>query len=426
MAWCKPTSAMRGLTRLGLMRPRQNMRPLDLLRFTLLAVRRQRFRSIMLLTAVGLGVSAVVVLTALGEGARGYVLGEFAYLGKDTVVMVPGRKSTTGGMPPVTGIAAHDITLEEVEILGRSVPGVTDLAPMVMGNGPVSYKSRERDSIVVGTTAAFFPIRRLEIAQGDALPDAALGEGTQVAVIGQKLKQALFDNEAAVGQWIRLRDYRFRVIGILEGTGDSFGMDLSDAIFIPVASAQSVFNVHGMFRVSLRVKENYEVEAVKTAIVKQMQALHGGDLDVTVISPDAMLATFDSILKVMTLGVAGIGAISLVVSGILVMNVTLMSVKQRTAEIGLLKAVGAPAAQVRTLFLAEAALLAAAGAVLGMVVGRLLVFAGAQFFPAVPFVTPAWALWSSLGLAVGTALLFAWLPAQQAANMEPVDALGRK
>ncbi|MEZ5571131.1 MAG: ABC transporter permease [Halioglobus sp.] len=402
------------------------MRLLDLLRFTLLALRRQRFRSSMLLTAVGLGVSAVVVLTALGEGARGYVLGEFAFLGKDTVVIIPGRKETTGGMPPITGVAAHDITLQEVEVLARSVPGITALAPMVLGNGPVSYKSRERDSIVVGTTAAFFPIRQLEIAQGTALPELALGEGKQVAVIGQKLKQELFDNGRAIGQWIRLRDYRFRVVGVLASSGDSFGADLSEAIFIPVASAQAVFNVHGLFRVSLRVKENYQVEVVKKALAKQMQALHNGELDVTIVSPDAMLSTFDSILRVMTLAVAGIGAISLVVSGILVMNVTLMSVKQRTAEIGLLKAVGAPASQVRTLFLTEAALIAAAGAVLGILVGRLLVFAGTQFYPSVPFATPSWALWSSLGLAVGTALLFAWLPAQQAANLEPVDALGRK
>jgi len=402
------------------------VRLLDLLRFSLLALRRQRFRSLMLLTAVGLGVGAVVVLTALGEGARGYVLGEFAYLGKDTVVMIPGRKETTGGMPPMTGVAAHDITLEEVEVLQRSVPGVTDLAPMILGNGPVSFKSRERDSLVIGTTAAFFPIRKLEIAQGSALPDLALGEGKQVAVIGQKLKQALFDSDNAIGQWIRLRDYRFRVIGVLAGSGDSFGMDLSEAVFIPVASAQSVFNVHGMFRVSLKVKENYEVEAVKSAIVKQMQALHNGELDVTVVSPDAMLSTFDSILRVMTLGVAGIGAISLVVSGILVMNVTLMSVKQRTSEIGLLKAIGAPSSQVRTLFLTEAALIAAAGAVAGILVGHLVVFIGRQIYPDVPFATPGWALWASLGLAIGTALLFAWLPAQQAADMEPVDALGKK
>ncbi|CAA0104951.1 Macrolide export ATP-binding/permease protein MacB [Halioglobus japonicus] len=402
------------------------MRFLDLLRFTVLALRRQRFRSAMLLTAVSLGVGAVVVLTALGEGARGYVLGEFAYLGKDTVVMIPGRKETTGGMPPMTGVAARAITLEEMEVLQRAVPGVTALAPMVMGNGPVSYKARERDSMVVGTTAAFFALRKLEIAQGSALPELALGEGKQVAVIGQKLKQALFDNGRAVGQWVRLRDYRFRVVGVLAGSGDSFGADLSEAIFIPVASAQAVFNVHGLFRVTLKVKENYQVDAVKSAIAEQMKALHNGEQDVTIISPDAMLSTFDSILQVMTLAVAGIGAISLVVSGILVMNVTLMSVKQRTAEIGLLKAIGAPSSQVRTLFLTEAALIAATGAVLGILVGYLIVFLGTKMYPDVPFAPPAWAIWASLTLAIGTAVLFAWLPAQQAANMEPVDALGKK
>jgi putative ABC transport system permease protein len=402
------------------------VRLIDLVRYTLLALRRQRFRSVMLLIAVGLGVGAVMVLTALGEGARGYVLGEFAFLGKDTVVMFPGRKETTGGMPPITGSAARAITLEEVEVLARTVPGVTSLAPLVMGNGPVSYESRERESIVVGTTAAFFTIRQLEIGQGSALPDLGLSEGKQVAVIGQKLKSELFDNRRAIGQWVRLRDYRFRVIGVLAGTGDSFGADLSEAIFVPVASAQSVFNIHGLFRVMLKVRENYRVEEVKTNISRRMQELHEGEQDVTVVSPDAMLSTFDDILQALTLGVAGIAGISLVVAGILVMNVTLMSVKQRTAEIGLLKAIGAPAAQVRTLFLTEATLIATAGALLGMLVGRLLVATGRYFYPSIPFATPGWAMWAGLGLAVGTALLFAWLPAQQAARLEPVEALGRK
>jgi putative ABC transport system permease protein len=114
------------------------------------------------------------------------------------------------------------------------------------------------------------------------------------------------------------------------------------------------------------------------------------------------------------------------VAGILVMNVTLMSVKQRTAEIGLLKAIGAPAAQVRTLFLTEAALLAFAGALLGMALGSALVALGRQLYPSIPFATPDWAIWAALGLAIGTALVFAWLPAQQAARLEPVDALGRR
>jgi len=402
------------------------MRLVDLIRYTILALRRQRFRSVMLLIAVGLGVGAVIVLTALGEGARGYVMGEFAFLGKDTVVMFPGRKETTGGMPPITGSAARAITLEEVEVLGRTIPGLTSLAPMVMGNGPVSFGSRERERIVVGTTAAFFTIRQLQIAQGSALPDLALSEGKSVAVIGQKLKTELFDNRRAIGQWVRLRDYRFRVIGVLAGSGDSFGRDLSEAIFVPVASAQSVFNVHGLFRVMMKVRDNYRVEEVKTAVSERMQELHEGEQDVTVVSPDAMLSTFDDILRALTLGVAGIAAISLVVAGILVMNVTLMSVKQRTAEIGLLKAIGAPAAQVRTLFLTEAALIATAGALLGMLVGRLLVAAGRHLYPSIPFATPAWAMWAGFGLAVGTALVFAWLPAQQAARLEPVDALGRR
>ena len=343
------------------------MRLLDLVRYTLLALRRQRFRSLMLLLAVGLGVGAVIVLTALGEGARGYVMGEFAFLGKDTVVMFPGRKETTGGMPPITGTAARAITLEEVAVLQRTVPGITSLAPIVIGNGPVSYAARERESIVLGTTAAFFPIRQLQVGQGSSLPDLALNEGRQVAVIGHKLKTELFDNRRAIGQWVRLRDYRFRVVGVLSGTGDSFGADLSEAIFVPVASAQSVFNIHGLFRVMMKIRDNYQVEEVKAQIAQRMQELHEGEQDVTIISPDAMLSTFDDILQAMTLGVAGIAAISLVVAGILVMNVTLLSVKHRTAEIGLLKAIGAPAEQVRVLFLTEAALAATGGAMLGIV-----------------------------------------------------------
>ncbi len=402
------------------------MRLADLFHFTVLALRRQRFRSLMLLLAVGLGVSSVVVLTALGEGARLYVLGEFANLGKDTVIMFPGRKETSGGMPPMSGATAKPITLRDAEVLGRTVPGVTQVAPMVMGNGPVSFKSRERDSIVVGTTGDFFTMRFMEIGQGSNFPDMGVNESRPVAIIGQKLKKELFGGGNAIGQWVRLRDYRFRVIGILAGTGDSFGADLSEAIFIPVASAQSVFNIHGLLRVMLKVGDNYAVEDVKQRIESRMQELHDGDLDVTVISPDAMLETFDEIITVMTLGVGGIAGISLLVAGILVMNVTLMSVKQRTAEIGLLKAVGAPASQVRVLFLSEAILISIAGAVAGIIVGFLLVYAGRQVSPDVPFTTPTWALVASLGLAIGTAILFAWLPAQQAAEMEPVDALGRK
>jgi len=402
------------------------MRAADLLRFTLLTLGRQRLRSLMLLLCVAIGVASVVVLVALGEGARRYVLGQFSFIGKDTVVIFPGRKSTTGGMPPVTGAAARDITLAEIAIVARSVPGIASIAPVVVGNLPVSHGSRERDSIVIGTSADFFTVRQLRIAQGSSLPAIALELGSPVAVIGQKLRAELFGNHRAIGQWVRLRGYRFRVVGVLQGRGDSFGMDLSEAIFVPVASAQAVFDTNGVFRVILKVRDSGDTEAVKKALLTKMKELHEGEEDVTVVSPDAMVSTFDGILRVLTLGVSGIAAISLVVAGILVMNLMLMSVRARTAEIGLLKALGAPDGQVRAVFLAEAGVLAVGGAAAGSVAGLALIAVIARVYPDIPFQAPLWAMATAFALAVLAALLFAWLPASRAARLEPVLALGRR
>ena len=142
------------------------MRADDLLRFTLLVLARQRFRSAMLLFSVAIGVASVVILVALGEGARQYVLGEFSFIGKDTLVIFPGRKTTTGAMPPISGASARDITLQEVMLLQRNVRGIESIAPLVIGSVPVSHRNRERDSMVLGTNAAFFATRQLELAQG--------------------------------------------------------------------------------------------------------------------------------------------------------------------------------------------------------------------------------------------------------------------
>ena len=181
------------------------MRSLELGRFAFGALVRQRFRSSMMLLSVAIGVAAVLILVSLGEGARGYVLGEFAFLGGDTLVMFPGRKTTTGALPPVSGAAARDITLEQVALLERHVPGIELAAPLVLGNAPVSHGSRTRDAMVFGSSAAFFAIRRLELSQGSTLPELDTGLAAPVAVIGQKLRRELFGERRAVGEWLRLR-----------------------------------------------------------------------------------------------------------------------------------------------------------------------------------------------------------------------------
>jgi putative ABC transport system permease protein len=158
-------------------------------------------------------------------------------------------------------------------------------------------------------------------------------------------------------------------------------------------------------------------------IITLMTALHQGEDDVTIVSPDALLSTFDDIFTVMTLGVAAIGGISLLVSGILIMNITIISVNQRTEEIGLLKAMGADARMIRRLFVLEAVIVSSCGALLGMLIGLLLVALGRQLIPGVDFVAPSWALSSGFFVAVFCGLLFSWLPAKRASAMLPINAL---
>lgn len=399
------------------------LRSADMLRFNLQTLLNQRFRGIMILCAMGLGVAAVVVLTALGEGARGYIINEFSSIGKDVLVILPGRNETTGGMPPLMGTAARDITLEEAAMLPQRVSAIKESVPVIIGSSLVEYQQRSREVITLGSTHLFAGVNHLTLAQGQNLPAGDFRRATGEALIGENLKRALFDNQPAIGAFVRIGDSRFRVAGVLAPAVGSMGIDFGDAVIIPVASAQRLFNVTGLFRVLVFVRDGYPVDDVKKRIEKTMQDFHQGELDITVISPDSMRATFDGILATMTLAIGAIGAISLLVAGVLIMNVMLISVSQRTREIGLLKALGASAADILRIFLGEAMLMTSAGAIAGIVLGVILVNIGCLVFPDIPFRTPSWAFIAATAVALVTGLVFSWLPARRASQLQPVQAL---
>ncbi|NVK43122.1 MAG: ABC transporter permease [Oceanospirillaceae bacterium] len=398
------------------------MRFADLLQFNGRLLLRQRFRTAMSLLAMAVGVAAVLLLTGLGEGARQFVLNEFSLLGSDVLIMLPGRKETTGGMPPITGEGTRDITLEDVEALGR-LNGVRRVAPLIVGNAQTHVGGRSRELLTVGTSEVFFAIRKLKTLQGRPLPVMPLKRAEPVCILGTDARRELFGARPALGEWLRIGDRRFRVIGILDDRGESLGMEMSEAILIPVAAAQQIFDVQGMFRVFLQVRPGSPMEDVRGEILALMQQRHGGERDVTLITQDALLGAFDDILRLLTLGVGAIAAISLLVAGILIMNITLISVSQRTREIGLLKALGASAATVRLLFVCEALQLALLGCLIGIASGYGLLALGHWLWPLLPFVVSLWALGAALLIAIATALLFAWLPASRAARLPPVLAL---
>ncbi len=399
---------------------------LDVLRFAWGALVGYPSRALLMLLAMSIGVASVVMLTALGEGARSYVRGEFASLGTNLLTVIPGR-SETGGFSPSTlmGETPRDLTLADAQALTRSY-SVRRVAPLNVGSAEVSRKGRVRDTVILGATHDMLALRRWQIMQGKFLPKIRWNRAMPVTVIGNKVREELFGTEPALGQWLRIGDRRFRVIGIMGSEGRSIGVDVEETVYIPVASAQQLFNTSSLFRILVEARSRNSLPAVEKYIIKTLQTRHQGVKDVTVITQDAVLLTFDKIIGALTYSVGGIAAISLMVAGILIMNVMLVAVSQRTAEIGLLKALGADHRQILSIFVGEALLLSSLGAVAGLIIGELGSLALRQAFPVLPAYAPLWAIAAAMGVALGTGALFSLLPARRAAALDPVTALSRR
>ncbi|MGH8476221.1 MAG: ABC transporter permease [Methylococcales bacterium] len=401
------------------------MRAADVIILAAKSVTSQRLRSALILIAMSIGVAAVIVLTALGESARQYITGEFSALGTHLLIVLPGRSETTGGHPPLLGETPRDLTLDDALALLRS-PYIAKIAPIAIGSAPVSGRQRERDANIMGSTADLLEVRHLSLVQGRFLPKIPHQSALSVCVIGQTIRGELFGSGPVLGRWLRIGDRSFRVIGVLGLKGQSIGVDFDEAVIIPVASAQILFDSPSLFRVLAEAKSRSATQNAIRDINRIIEARHEGENDVTVITQDSVVNTFDKILTKLTLGIAGIAAISLAVAGILIMNVMLVSVAQRTAEIGLLKAIGATSVQLKILFLAEAALVSLSGAVAGLIAG----FAGAwligRLYPAFPVTIPAWAPLAAVAMALFTGLLSGVLPAARAARLNPVEALARR
>ncbi|MEQ1533449.1 MAG: FtsX-like permease family protein [Sideroxydans sp.] len=399
------------------------MKLTDTLLFASGSLRGSPARTLLMILAMSIGVASVVVLTALGEGARRYVVNQFASLGTNLVIVLPGRTETAGlGPGMLVGQVPKEITLDDAQAI-RGSRAVKLIAPLAVGSATLSRDALNREVVVLGSTAELLEVRKMSIGAGKFLPAGDIHESTSVCVLGNQMKQELFGNEQAVGQWVRLGDRRFRVIGVLSSQGESMGMRTDELVIIPVASAHQLFNTSGLFRVLIEAKNRDFIEQAKSDAEAIMFQRHGGEKDVTVITQDAVLATFDRILTALTMAVGGIAAISLAVAGVLIMNVMLIAVAQRVKEIGLLKALGAPPKQIRSLFFAEAALLSTIGSIAGLVLGYVGSTIIGQVYPSLPVSPPWWAVIAACGTALGTGILFSVWPARRAARLDPVAAL---
>ncbi len=397
----------------------------DVARLAMRSLRGYRLRSNLVLLAMAIGVAAVVVLTALGEGARRYVQAEFAALGTNLLIIFPGRSETTGGPPPLLGETPRDLTLDDALALYRCT-AVRRVAPIIFGTAPVSWRGRIREVPIFGSTSEMMTIRHMTMASGRFLPEGDPHRARPVCVIGAKVREELLGNRPALGEIVRIGDRRFRIIGVIGSRGRSLGMDMDDMVTIPVASAEALFNSPALIRVLVEARSSADIEAARKGILDIVRARHDGEDDITVVTQDAVLSTFNRILTTLTISIAGIAAVSLVVAGILIMNVMLVSVSERTPEVGLLKALGGSRSAIMRIFLSEAIVLSLLGATGGLVIGGVGVFVLGSLYPAFPIAVPIWSPIAALLIAVATGLFFGALPAGRAARLHPVEALSKR
>jgi putative ABC transport system permease protein len=399
---------------------------LDTLRYASDAATGTPLRTGLLMLAMSIGVAAVVILTALGDGARRYVVGEFSSIGSNLVIVLPGRSETRGFNPAnLVTSTPRDLTVDDASALLR-VPGVERISPIVVGTTEINAAGKLRESMMVGTNHEFLRVRQLKLALGRFLSQDDVGHGSAEVVLGALIRREIFGTENPLGKTVRVGDRRLRVVGVLTEGGRGMGMTTDELLIVPVATAQAMLNTNTLFRILIEARSREQIADVKTRVLKLITQRHEGEEDVTVITQDAVLETFDKILNVLTLGVAGIAAISLAVAGILVMNVMLVSVTQRTAEIGLLKALGATSAAIRQLFMVEAVLLSLTGGLLGTALGYLCAAILRHIYPTFPAYPPLWAVWAGLGTALVSGLIFGVMPARRAAQLDPIQALSKR
>jgi len=399
------------------------MRFSDCTRVAFGAVARYPMRTGMMLLATSIGVSAVLLLTALGESARGYVSQAFQELGTNMVIVIPGKTETTGtGVGVLAGATARDLTLDDARALKRS-RAIEKIAPIVVGAVSVSRAGLEREATVLGTTPEFAEIRQWTMALGEFLPNVDMDRATPVCVIGSVIRTELFGDVPPIGQWLRIADRRCRVTGVLSAAGTSIMVDTDEVIIVPVSYAQMMFDVSGVFRIIIEATSLETMDRARQDIVRIIKQRHYGEEDVTVITQDAVLSTFDGIFNTLTKALAGIASISLIVAGVLIMNVMLVAVSQHTREVGLLKALGGTRRQIIALFLTEAAFLAVFGGLTGLGFGYAVIYALRELYPQYVFMPPVWAAVGAFLVAIVCGIFFGIWPARKAASLDPIAAL---
>ncbi|HJT50609.1 MAG TPA: ABC transporter permease [Nitrosospira sp.] len=396
------------------------MRAIDTLRFALHSLTAHRLRTLLSATGIGIGIAAVILLTSIGEGIHQFVLSEFTQFGTNNITITPGKIRTHGASVGAIG-SARLLTIEDALALKAS-RYAQYVNAAVMGNAEIRARGRSRRVTVYGEGPDFARAFNMKVATGRFLPADDPRNPRAYVVLGSKARTELFGNTNPLGQTVQVGVSRFRIIGVMESRGQVLGFDLDDTVFIPTTRALEIFNREGVMEIHVAYRAGAPLPAVVGDIRRILVSRHGRE-DFTITPQQQMLNTLNTVLDVLIFAVGALGGISLLVGAVGMVTLMHIAVTERVAEIGLLTALGATRARVRTLFLMESTVLATFGGLGGLVTGVGI----AWILKSLTIGLPVQTSWNYAAAALGTSVLIGLaagvVPAIRAARLNPIEAL---
>jgi putative ABC transport system permease protein len=386
-----------------------------------------KLRSSLTMLGIIIGNASVIAMVGIGEGTQTLAENQFTALGPNTLFILPGSPKAqnirTGGVPPT-------LVLSDARAIERQVPSVSGVAPYLQSSLVVNYQNITTTSVVMGTTPSFTTVRNFAVSKGRFIADIDVKTDRQIAIVGTDIARRLFGDRSALGEQIRISNISFEIVGVMEEKGSSFGANQDDMIYIPVTTMSkrvigrtSPFGVR-LSAISVAAKDAASIDAAEFQITNLLRRRHKitGDDDFTVRNQKDILQIVNTITGALTLLLASIAAISLLVGGIGVMNIMLVSVTERTQEIGLRKAIGASQNDILMQFTIEAVMLSVAGGIIGTAIGVGSVLVIGNFTPLKASISVP-AIVMAVSVSGGIGLFFGVFPARRAARLDPIDAL---
>ncbi len=387
-------------------------------RIALTAIRANRLRSGLTVLGVVIGVLSVVLLVAVGSGARAEVTAGVEDLGSNLLLVAPGTFEF--GQAPTRS----QFALDDLEDVARELRGRATVTGSIASGERVRSDTGAAFTSVIGVTADFDDVVNRPISRGEFINESDVATGRRVAVLGATAADGLFGGIDPIARQITVGGLRYRVIGTVEPLGSALGVDRDSQVYIPLTASQRLFGIRTIDTLFVRADDRADLDAVAATVERVLGERFGPD-EFSILSQDEILGVAGRILDTLTLVLAAIAGISLLVGGIGVSNIMLVSVSERTREIGLRKALGARTREITRQFLVEAIVLCGIGGLLGAASGIGLSYVADRFTP-VPALVTGWSVALAFGVSVAVGVIFGVFPARRAGRLDPVAALRRE